>query len=430
METPKPEPTAIAGLSGLSRSGGSVTEDVLRSLHGRKGAIAFREMVDNCAPAGGIWSVVRTLMLAPDWRLKPADESNIAYAEAAFVESCMSDMSHHWKDMVGEQATAYIFGHAESEVTYKLRKGPEQEDDSLRSDYNDGRYGWRCIDLRGQDSIWQWIFDGDRPVAFEQFVTGSTAGRTRAIVPLEKCVHFRLDKTKNNPEGRSGFRSGYRAWYFLKRIEEMEAVGIERDATGMPHMEVPLEYLTASTGSSQSQALAAIKGMLADMRQSEALYAITPPERNPDGTYSGFRLRQYGGETSRKLYDTDKVKKYYQASILMACLAQFLQFGVNEHGSFALADSATNLFTLALSAILSNLRRTLQAQLINPLMRINKVPRALWPELVHTDIEKIDLERLSKFLTAISGVGVDLTRPETQRELTELAGLTPPALDE
>ena len=44
---------------------------------------------------------------------------------------------------------------------------------------------------------------------------------------------------KGNPEGRRILRDAYRAWYFKKRLEEFEAIGVERDLAGMPVGKVP-----------------------------------------------------------------------------------------------------------------------------------------------------------------------------------------------
>jgi hypothetical protein len=35
---------------------------------------------------------------------------------------------------------------------------------------------------------------------------------------------FRPHSPKNNPEGRSVIRNAYRAYYFIKRLEELEAI--------------------------------------------------------------------------------------------------------------------------------------------------------------------------------------------------------------
>ena len=54
----------------------------------------------------------------------------------------------------------------------------------------------------------------------------------QVVIPMEKCLLFRTQTHKNNPEGRSILRNAYRSWYFKKRIEEIEGVGIERDLAG------------------------------------------------------------------------------------------------------------------------------------------------------------------------------------------------------
>lgn len=50
---------------------------------------------------------------------------------------------------------------------------------------------------------------------------------------------FRTESVKDNPEGRSILRNAYRSWYFKRRIQEIEAIGIERDLAGLPVIHAP-----------------------------------------------------------------------------------------------------------------------------------------------------------------------------------------------
>ena len=53
-------------------------------------------------------------------------------------------------------------------------------------------------------------------------------------IPMSKAMLFRTESVKDNPEGRSILRNAYRSWYFKRRIQEIEAIGIERDLAGLP----------------------------------------------------------------------------------------------------------------------------------------------------------------------------------------------------
>lgn len=58
-------------------------------------------------------------------------------------------------------------------------------------------------------------------------------------IPMSKAMLFRTESVKDNPEGRSILRNAYRSWYFKRRIQEIEAIGIERDLAGLPVIHAP-----------------------------------------------------------------------------------------------------------------------------------------------------------------------------------------------
>ncbi|MCE2604181.1 hypothetical protein LH384_34385, partial [Pseudomonas aeruginosa] len=55
----------------------------------------------------------------------------------------------------------------------------------------------------------------------------------------DRALHFVTKSRKNNPEGRSVLRGAYRAWYFKRRIQEIEGIGLERDLAGFPVLTAP-----------------------------------------------------------------------------------------------------------------------------------------------------------------------------------------------
>src|SRR5690606_2491763 len=61
----------------------------------------------------------------------------------------------------------------------------------------------------------------------------------KVVIPMSKGLLFRTEIARDNPEGRSLLRNAYRPWYFKKRIEEIEGIGIERDLAGLPVLTPP-----------------------------------------------------------------------------------------------------------------------------------------------------------------------------------------------
>lgn len=128
------------------------------------------------------------------------------------------------------------FGWSFHEIVYKRRAG-NSRDPRLNSKYTDGLIGWQKLPIRSQETLFRWEYDD------HDNLTGMTQlpppKYVMATIPIDKALHFRTKSRKNNPEGRSILRSAYRAWYFKRRIQEIEGVGIERDLAGLPTLTAP-----------------------------------------------------------------------------------------------------------------------------------------------------------------------------------------------
>lgn len=106
------------------------------------------------------------------------------------------------------------------------------KDGRTRSKYADGLIGWRKLPIRAQETLYQWEYDDeDNLKGMTQMPPPSYNLYT---IPIEKALLFRTKSRKDNPEGRSILRNAYRSWYFKRRIQEVEGIGIERDLAGLP----------------------------------------------------------------------------------------------------------------------------------------------------------------------------------------------------
>jgi hypothetical protein len=416
-----PRKTALqpVGTSGLKNSGGEIQQDPLKNLCGEKGIKLFHEMSYNSSVIGAIRFLVRTWVTQADWYVKPADETPQAKDAAEFLESCMYDMCHSWTDFVGEALTMIDYGWAWHELIYKMRRGESGKDQTYHSRYTDGKIGWHSMPLRGHLSWFKWAIEHDRLYGMIQNDTDNADGEV--LIRLEKSVHFRTETTSGNPEGRSLYRNAVLDWYALKRTSEFELVGIERDLTGLPVCNVPFDVLTEGTDAN-TNILPYLETALAQLKRDERGYLIMPPEKDGEGNDTGYKFSLLASPGKHQI-DTVKVKQQYRANILQSVLAQFLEYGVAQHGSFALASSATNSFAMALGALMDNLAETINKQAVERLMRMNEIPQDYWPEVCHGDIETPNLETVGKYVQILSGVGLDMTDEETAKHLRRIADL-------
>lgn len=418
----------VIGYSGLKQHSGYIDEEWHPKLRAEYGPKMYREMGDNSSAIGAIKYIIQALVRQVEWRVEPADESEEAKEWAEFLETCAVDMSITWEDFVSEVLSFLEYGWSYFEIVYKLRKGIDSKDPRTRSQYDDGKIGWRKLALRAQDTLERWEFDeadgGLRGMHQADYYSGKTA-----FVPIEKALLFRTVTRKGNPEGRSIYRNAVVDYFFLKRISEIEAIGIERDMTGLLTMEVPLQLLHPDADASAKSLRTSFEKMLAELKRDEREYALVPPELDKEGKPTGYKLKLLSTGGKRQI-DTNSTKIYYKTGILQSVLAQFIQLGMSNVGSFALASTQTDMFAVALGSYLSTIASVLNRFGVSRLMQLNGVPVELWPSFVHGDIESPPLGEIGAYVQALASAGQLPEDEALQRKLLEIAKLPMPEREE
>lgn len=202
----EPQPLISLGSSGLKEYGGVIDEEFLRNLRGRNAIKTYNEMISNSPAIAAALHAIKMLIGQVDWRIEPADESDAAKAEAEDTESALEDMSHTFDDLISEALSMIWAGFAPMEITYKIRRGPDQEDGSMRSKFSDGKFGWRKVEIRAQDTLDRWVFDDDGGLdgMIQNNMYGSSSKSYGPVfIPIEKMLLFRVNVFKNNPEGKA-----------------------------------------------------------------------------------------------------------------------------------------------------------------------------------------------------------------------------------
>ena len=423
----KAKPTATdfmeIGSSGLVQYGGKVQEDFLRQLQGRQGIANFREMADNDPVVGAILHAVEMLMRTVDWSVDASDvndEEAVQYAE--FVASCMQDMSQSWDDTLSSILSFLTYGFSVHEIVYKRRLGPEEK---TPSKFEDGLIGWKKLPIRGQSTIYDWDIDANGGIhgVTQQQVLGETFGRNNVFIPIEKMLLFRTDTKYNNPRGRSILRNGFVPWYYKTKIQEIEAIGIERDLAGMPVAMVPPQLLSDNATSAESAALNAIKELVRNIKRDEQEGIVFPLAYDPDTGNIAYDLKllSTGG---RRQFDTNAIIQRYDQRIAMSILADFILLGHQATGTQALSVSKIQLFLDSLSAWLRAISEVFNQHGVPRLMRINGFDVRKAPSINFQSPDNIDLGALGTFIQQLAGAGAALFPDEDlEGYLREVAGL-------
>lgn len=427
-----PRPLDILGTTGLKRHGGFIDEEFMVRLRGRNAIRLYREMIDNSPSIAAALNAIKMLIRQVKWRVEPAIEGDAAaIAEAEDTEGALEDMSHTFGDFISETLSMIWAGYAPFEIVYKLRRG-ESADSSMRSKFDDGKFGWRKIDIRGQETLDQWVYDDEGGLEgfIQMDVHGSNSGTHGPVfIPIEKALLFRMETFKSNPEGKSLIRPAVIPYWYTKRIQEFEAIGIERNLAGMPIMEVPPELLVSGASKEHVATRQALEKFVTQVRMDERWGGLVPSETKPDGSQSGFKFKLMQS-SGRKLVDTDVIIKRYRSEMLMLFMAQFLTMGTEKVGSFSLASNMTDLFGTALGTIMDSIADVINRFMIPRRQRLNGVSSDLDPKIVHGDIEGPELDKLASYISSLSSSGLIGPNPALERKLLEIGNLPQPPEEE
>ena len=409
----------IGQMRSVNAGYGSVfMEEFLRELQGARGIHTYTEMANNDSTIGAIMYAIEMLMRQTELHIEPQGDTKQDEECAEFIESCLDDMEKTWADTFSEILSFLSYGWSYHEIVYKRRMG-KSKNPKTNSKYDDGLIGWRKLPIRAQETLYGWDYKEG---------TDELLGMTQqpppdydiVTIPLENALHFRTRSYKDNPEGRSILRTAYRDWYFKKRLQEIEAYGIERDLAGFPVLYSPENIDIWNTEDEEIKAmLARAERLVASIRRDAREGVVLP------GGENGWKLELLASG-SRRQFDINATIERYNKSIATSVLADFIMLGQQQVGSFALADTKTKIFALAVGTYLDIICEVFNNQAIPRLVDLNEghfKGITDYPKMVHGDIEETDLIQFATFLEKTVGIGLLVPDDALEEEVRRRAGL-------
>jgi len=242
------------------------------------------------------------------------------------------------------------------------------------------------------------------------------------LIPMDRIVNFRTTSAKDNPEGKSILRNAWWPWYAKKEIEVIELIGIERRLAGIPKITHPPEWAHREASTSQKAAYAALQNIGRNLKFNEQACIMQPAVFDANGNRL-VDVTLMEGPNTKSDSNIDAVVTRKNTEILLTMMADFLTIGHEQAGSFALVDSKTNLFAIAISAYLQSMCATINRHLIPRLIEANALPFDACPYMTHSDIETPDLEKLANYVSRLANVTALTPDPDLENELRRVAGL-------
>lgn len=402
------------GSSGLRRSGGYINEEFLPSLQGIKGFKVYREMSDNDPTIGAMLYAIEKVVTRLEWRVEGEDERT-----RLFVEQCLGDMSDSWDATLQNILSMLVYGFSFHEVVYKVRGG-QTGIGATHSAFNDNRIGWRKWPVRAQETLQEWMLDPRGGIRGMVQMDPSVSMGLRHI-PIEKALLFRTSTNRNNPEGRSLLRNAYRPWYYKHRIEEIEAIGIERDLAGLPMAYVPPEYLMGTATSAQKAVLTAITSIVQNVKRNEQEGIVFPSAYDERGNRV-FDLTLLSAPGSRQ-FDTGSVVQRYDHRIAMSLVMDFLLLGSQNVGSFALGASKIDVWTLSVEAIAKSVASVINQHAIPRLLKLNGMRVDMPPMVTYGQVNAVSLSEVAEYVAKLATAGILMPDKGLEEHLRGLADL-------
>ena len=367
------------GTTGLKHSWGLVQDEFLPQLQGDRANKVYREMGDNDPIAGAVLYAFENMVRQVTW--------TVTGSKRTFVEDCMAGMSQSWEDFIAEALSKLQYGWAYHEIVYTER---------------DGRIVWRKLPIRGQDTLCRWEFDAHGGV---QGMWQYADGYKTVLIPIDKALHFRTSAKRNNPQGRSVLRTAYRPFWFKKRIEEIEAIGVERDLAGIPIVEIPAELLSSTAPAGSAAAVAEFKTIVQNLRNDEQSGLVVPQAYDERGN----KLYTYGlmSSNGRRQFVTGDIIGRYSQQIAMASMADVILLGHEKVGSFALSDSKSKLLTVGLQAQVDEIASVLNKHALPRLFALNGMEQQN-TQIVAGEIEQANIAVVVDSLWKLAQAGMAL----------------------
>lgn len=413
------------GKTGLNQTAGEIFEEKLKALQREKRFEVYQEMADNDATIGAILFVVDQLIRNVEFTVNPATQSPEHIADAEFLKGCMDDLDQPWEEVISEIfGSMLVQGFAPLEIVLKRRTGmgnllSMKFDEKPVSRFMDDKVGWSKLSLRAPETIHRWDLapNGD----IKGFWQKAPPDYIDTYIPIQKVLLFRTSVRKNNPEGRSILRNAYRSWFLKKRIENLEAIGIERDLAGLPMALVPPEIMRQDAAPEEKAIFHEIKRIVTNIRRDEQEGLVFPNIRDDSGNpMYEFKLMTAGGS---RQFKTDESITRYRQDMAMTMLADFIFLGHEAVGSKALASSKTQIFSSALGAWIKAVCAIFNRKAIPMLFAANGRPTEQLPVLTHGDIETVDLAELGTYLQALTSAGIAVNDPKAATYLKSQANI-------
>lgn len=377
------------GRTGLQEFNGIIRDDFLREFQGKEAYKRYNEMRLNSPIIASGLSALEYIIRKMSWNFSEGEGENDPRHE--LLEDARKAMTMSWNDHISEALSFVWAGFYVCEKVY-------QRDEK-------GRILWKKFATRGQDTIYRWEMDDTGGV--EGIVQMAAPKYEIVPIPIEKLLIYRTRMERGNPEGRSLLRPAWIPYYYTKNLQQIEAIGFERDLNGLPVIKLPEG---ADTNETTTSDLGKAQQMVRNLRNDEQAGATLP---------FGWDLVLLSGAGKGFTALAEAIKRY-ESRTAMVFFTQSLLLGQDGVGSLALSTDMKNFLITFADAIADIIADTFTKYAIPGLLRLNGYD-AEGMKLEHTPAGDVDVTKVADGLQKMANL---LTWDENDEAwLRQLSGL-------
>lgn len=211
------------------------------------------------------------------------------------------------------------------------------------------------------------------------------------------------------------------AWRYKTEMERQQALGVSTDVRGMKVIYLPPQYMSANASQEEKETFEAFQKALALMHSGEQSGLILPRVYDDNGKpLFEFEVKSVLGSAT---YDVSEIIAHYRREIVSGLMTPITIIGQDGSGSFALAEALEDITATIIEARLTEIRDTLNHDLVRQLFMINGWDTSVMPYFDYDITERESLEEVSKYIQRTASVGLMPKTIDTVNWITTKMGL-------
>jgi hypothetical protein len=409
-DQPKPMPTPTLpselGYTGLRLTAGQIYEESRRDLVFPQSLYTYDKMSQNVAIAAA-FNAVHVIASRTPFFVEPYSSQDVHVKRAEFVEQCMHDMEHSWYDFIREVMSFNKYGFSLHEKVFRYRRKERG------SKYDDGKVGLRKLPIRSQASITEFVPDpsGRDIVAVKQQVnvlSSSIASNKTIELPMSRCLLFRVDPYKGNPQGVSPLNSCYQAWRMLQKLLDAELIATSKNLNGLIKGIIPAQFLSDDASPEDKAVAKAFTTGVVNTHTGEQQGFVIPSDRDGEGNRL-FDVEIINSSSSNITALSDIIQRYTN-EIYQCLFADVLQMGSQKSGNYNVIATKETMLELLVEARLKEITDVLNYNLIPDLFAKNGWDTTKCPKVCFGSLSRPDLSTWAKAFQQVKATkGIALT---------------------